>query len=200
MPSSRDEPSPTQFSGSEPRRSIYVLTWDDAWRRAERLAPGTRPLFIALLRHIEDGWRDVRLLAGWYDEHRVLSSFDARWHALVDFVDGDVVDVYRETALEACALVPGWANWEEEADPGDVESEAECFQRYLALLALAVEVEGAPAELREITRTVDRNLHQWSAGMRILLAEINDRVMDQRKSSAPAAAVASHAPLAEYLG
>lgn len=170
-------PNPTFFEDDEPRHTIYGATWQNAWTRTRRLDPAVRPLFDALLRHVEAGWVHVRRLQCWYEGHQPDPQASAVISELLAFVDGDLVDVYRAVAGESSALVPDAEGWKGEADPHDVEAEAECFRRYLFMFVVTVESVDAPHHLRTMSREIGNALEDWFPRMRALVDAITDQVV-----------------------
>lgn len=168
----------TPPSDDEPRHTIYVDGWRDARQRIARLDPPLKALLEPLLDHVEAGWAHVRPLQRWYEaeqEHARAASDD---HALLlDFIDGDVVDLFRELAAAVAALVPGYAGWEAEADPGGVEGELDRFIRYFTVLRYAVEGMNAPAELRDAVRAAAQGLAGWSTELAVLITAIEESMI-----------------------
>lgn len=171
-------PAETHASDAEPRHTIHVAWWMEARRRAIGLDPALRALFTPALDHVEAGWQHVRPLQQWYDaerEHARESSDD--YAQLLHFIDGDLVDLFRELAAGVAALVPGYDGWEAEADPGGVEGELDRFQRYFTLFRYAVESVPAPEALRTIARTAAQGLAGWSTELAVLVAAIEETVV-----------------------
>ena len=162
----------------EPRYTIHVDGWRDARQRIGRLDPPLKALLEPLLDHVEAGWAHVRPLQRWYEaeqEHARAASDD--YALLLDFIDGDLVDLFRELAAAVAALVPGYAGWETEADPGGVEGELDRFVRYFAVFRYAVEAADAPEGLRAAVRAAAQGLAGWSTEFAVLLAAINEAVI-----------------------
>lgn len=162
----------------EPRHTIHVDGWRDARQRIACLDPPLQALLGPLLDHVEAGWAHIRPLQRWYEaeqEHARAASDD--YALLLDFIDGDLVDLFRELAAAVAALVPGYAGWEAEADPGGVEGELDRFIRYFTVFRYAVEAADAPEGLRAEARAAVQGLAGWSTEFAVLLAAIDKAVI-----------------------
>lgn len=163
----------THPADTEPRHTIHVEGWRDARQRIARLDPPLQALLGPLLDHVEAGWAHVRPLQVWYEaerEHARTASDD--YAHLLNFIDGDLVDLFRELAAGVAALVPGYDGWEAEADPGGVEGELDRFVRYFTVFRYAVEAADAPEGLRAEVRAAVQGLAGWSMELAVLLTAI----------------------------
>jgi hypothetical protein len=162
----------------EPRHTIFRPWWNEAWKRVGHSDEELRPLFAALLNAVEKGWLTVRTLQLAYerDAETPGAAKDDRQY-LLDFIDGDVVDLYRSVAIGCTRLIPGPDGPDPAADPFAVWGDAELFARYLRLLALAARSAAVPPELRERIEHVERMLRGWLPEVTALLAEVEERVM-----------------------
>lgn len=162
----------------EPVRTLHMPWWTDARERARRLDPGVRSLFVDVLDQVEAGWACVAPLQAWYEAHheepRSGSSDDVY---LLDFIADDVVDLFREIASGVAALVPGYASWEAEADPAEVDGDLDTFRRYFMVLQYAVEGMPAPAALRDAVRAAAQGLAGWSTELAVLVSAIEEGVL-----------------------
>lgn len=79
----------------------------------------------------------------------------------MSFVDGDLVDVFREAAGGAADLVPGWPGWTTEADPDGLIGDVDTFVRYLALLHLAVQAAPVPEPFAVLVASVAERFTGW---------------------------------------
>jgi hypothetical protein len=170
-------PAPDGAQRAEPQRTIYVRSWGDARRRVEMVAPQTRPALLAALNHVETGWEHVRELQRWYDDNREHAQGDDDYALILSFIDGDVVDVYREIAAEVAALVPGYPGWKNNADPGAIDGDLDVFRRYFRVFALAVEQAPETEPVRELVRRAARGLAGWCTELAILVAAIDSTVL-----------------------
>lgn len=161
----------------EPSRTIYGDGWAQARRRVETLAPGTRPVLLAALTHVEAGWEYVRELQRWHDDNRARARDRGALALILEFLDGDVVDVYREIAAEVAALVPGYPGWENQADPGAIDGDGDVFHRYFAVFALAVEQAPEAEPVRELVRSATRGLAGWCTELTVLVTAIDTTVL-----------------------
>lgn len=159
----------------EPLRTLHMAWWMDARARARRLAPGIRPLFVDVLDHVEAGWAYVAPLQAWYERHQDDARRADDYALLLDFIADDVVDLFRELASGVAALVPGYAGWEAEADPVEVDGDLDTFRRYFTVFRHAVEGLPAPAELRDAVRAAAQGLAGWSTELAVLVTAIEER-------------------------
>lgn len=162
----------------EPLHTIYVGSWSDARERANQLDPPLRAMFIGVLDQVEAGWTHVRALQRWYEDHReqALERSDDYAHLLL-FIDGDLVDLFRELAAGVAALVPGYAEWEAEADPEGVEGELDRFIRYFVVFRHAAEAIDAPGEFRNTVHSAAQGLAGWPTELAVLIAAIDEAVV-----------------------
>ncbi|HEX2078577.1 MAG TPA: hypothetical protein VHG08_12735 [Longimicrobium sp.] len=107
----------------------------------------------------------------------------------LDFIDAEVVDLFRVVASDAADLVPGLEEWEECADPGDMDGDMTVFIRYLHLLHLAACSPAIPAPLKETVDAAVAGLDGWLPKLTSLLRTIDHRVV--RPALAPPRAAAS---------
>jgi|GEM_PF-2989195 len=169
-------PDDNLTDGAEPSHTIYAADWYAARERVDGASPGTRPLLVSLLDVVEAGWLAVRELQHWYDANSARARQDDAYGHLLAFVDGDVVDLYREVARGVAELVPGWAGWESDADPDDVAGDVITFVRYLAVLNLAVQVAEVPESFAVLVASVEARLHGWGTGAAALITKVADRI------------------------
>lgn len=164
---------------AEPLHTIHGAAWRDARDRTRLLGPPLQAMCTALLDHVEAGWAHVRRLQRWYEDHRedALERSDDYAH-LLRFIDGDLIDLFREVAAGVAALVPGYPDWEAEADPEGVEGELDRFVRYFTVFRHAVETIGAPADLRDDVRAAAQTLGGWHTELAALLAASRETVLD----------------------
>lgn len=168
----------THPADAEPHHTIHVEGWRDARQRIARLDSSLKALLGPLLDHVEAGWAHIRPLQRWYEaeqEHARAASDD--YALLLDFIDGDVVDLFRELAAAVAAMVPGYRGWEAEADPGGVEGELDRFVRYFTVFCYAVEAADAPEGLRAEVRAAVQGLEGWSTEFTVLVAAIDKAVI-----------------------
>lgn len=174
---------------SEPQHTIYHPGWWNARARIRKLPKRQRALFTRLLDHVERGWRHVRLLQIAYERLEHLARGEGELAYFLDFIDADVVDLFRVVASDAADLVPGLDEWEEAADPGDMDGDMTVFIRYLHLLHLAAGSPCIPVPLKETVDATVAGLDGWLPRLTSLLRTIDHEVV--RPSLVPARATAS---------
>lgn len=167
-------PSADESRALEPAHTIYVERWRDARRRVVGVAgDAPRALLLSALDYVEAGWVHVRELQRWYDEN---TDRAIGWHddyaQILHFIDGDVVDVFRTIADGVAQLVPGYPEWEANADPGSVDGDIDVFRRYLTLFLLAVEHAPDAEPMRDIARAAGSGLAGWCTEMAVLVNAI----------------------------
>ena len=162
----------------EPRHTIYLPWWTDAWERAQRLDPPLRAMFTRARDHVEAGWGHVAPLQRWYEAHRdrARDASDDYAH-LLNFIDGDLVDLFRELAVGVAALVPGYDGWEADADPGGVDGELDRFTRYLTVFQCAAEAIDIPVELKQAIRAAGKGMIGWATELTVLVSAIDEAVI-----------------------
>jgi hypothetical protein len=133
-----------------------------------------RPLLDATMDHVEAGWRHVRELQRWYDDNRERVHGLLDDHALLlNFIDRDVVDLFRVIAGEVADLVPGYPAYEATADPGSLDGYIDTFRRYFAVFTLAVEQAPGAEPLREVARAAATGLAGWCTELDAFVAAID---------------------------
>lgn len=162
---------------SEPLHTIYGPQWWNARARIQKLPKKQRAMFARLLDHVETGWRHVRTLQIAYERLEHLARSGDELAQFLDFIDADVVDLFRVVASDAAALVPGLEEWDECADPGDMDGDVSVFTRYLHLLHLAARSPVIPAELDATVRATVDGLDGWSPRLASLLRTIDNKVV-----------------------
>ncbi len=161
----------------EPRYTIYGDRWREALARMRRLEGEPRHLFTQLLAHVDAGWKQVRQLQLMCERYGTESPRSGPVHDVLAFIDGDVVDTFRELAFDAADLVPGWDGWEQAADPGNMDGDASLLARYLGVLRLAAASEELPAQLRNVSTLVSTALQGWEFEFTRLLRAIDEAVI-----------------------
>ncbi|HEX6372026.1 MAG TPA: hypothetical protein VF006_24085 [Longimicrobium sp.] len=164
---------------SEPRATLYSQKWREARGRVHAIEPAARPLFISILDHMEHGWHAFRPLREWYErnsEHAGTAHGD--YLHLLDFVDGELSDVFLLIGVGVADLVPGWDGWAAEADPADLDGWTELFSRYLAVFRLACVGGDVPEPFRALGVSVVEVLEssRWTDELSALLAAVGELV------------------------
>lgn len=169
---------PERDGGRVDLEAISATWWREARDRALRLDEASRPLFLGILDHVDAGWMQVAPLQAWYEAHRDHARESSDDYAqLLNFIQDDLVDLFREVAAGVAALVPGYAGWEAEADPAEVEGDLDAFRRYLTVLRYAVEAMDAPAALRDAVRAAAQGLAGWCTELAVLVTAIEEAVV-----------------------
>lgn len=163
---------------SEPRVTLHSQKWREARDRLPTLDAGTRPMFVALLDHVERGWQAFRPLQEWLEQNRDYTRAERDYAHLLSFVEGEMSDVFMLIGTGVADLVPGWPGWEAEADPADVEGWAESFGRNLAVFRLACAGADVPEPFRQLGLSVARVLETggWPEQLSALLRPVAERV------------------------
>jgi hypothetical protein len=160
---------------NEPRVTLHSQTWREAHDRLAALGATTRPMFVAVLDHVEAGWQAFRPLQEWLEQNRddTRAELDDYAH-LLSFVEGELSDLFMLIGTGVAELVPDWPGWETEAHPGDVEGWAESFGWNLAVFRLACAHADVPEPFRELALSVTSVLENggWPAQMSALLGPV----------------------------
>lgn len=85
---------------------------------------------------------------------------------LLNFVDGDLTDVFRGFTDSASYLLSDSADWLAQADPDEVEGELDLVVRYLDIAVMAAESAAIPDDVRAVFRRAGAALNGW--GDRVL--------------------------------
>lgn len=164
---------------SEPRITLHSQKWREARDRLPTLDAGARPIFLALVDHVERGWQAFRPLQEWLEQNRDDARTDADDYAhLLSFVEGELSDTFMLISTGVADVVPGWPGWEAEADPADVEGWAESFGRNLAVFRLACAGADIPEPFRRLALSVARVLErgEWPKQLSALLGPVAEMV------------------------
>lgn len=158
---------PTQ---GEPLHTIYQAEWCRARARLERVGP-MRPALAELMDHVEAAWRQLRPMQVLYETDPGRARQTDFHGQLLNFIDGDLVDVFRSVASETAALVPGWAGWREAVESlDDLDGDATLFARYADVLIMAVHHPDVPTHLRTAAARFGPVMLGWYAQFTALLA------------------------------
>jgi hypothetical protein len=158
--------------GAEPVHTIYGAGWYAARQRAHAATANGAAELVRLLDLVESGWHVLRDLQHWYESNVPRADAGDAYAQLLAFVDGDLVDVFREVAGGAAALVPGWTGWAVEADPDAVVGDVETFVRYLALVDLAVQAAPVPEPFAAQVASVAQRFTGWGTEVSALVVAI----------------------------
>ena len=158
--------------GAEPVHTIYGAGWYAARQRAHAATGSGAAELVRLLDRVESGWHVLRDLQHWYESNVPRADAGDAYAQLLAFVDGDLVDVFRELAGGAAALVPGWSGWAVEADPDAVVGDVETFVRYLTLVHLAVQAAPVPEPFAALVASVAHRFTGWGAEVSALVVAI----------------------------
>jgi hypothetical protein len=132
----------------EPAATIFTSAWTDAVQRVERLPDCQQRGFSMLLRLVEAGWDHLRPAQHYAERHSPDPA--TPWGVLVQFLDSEVIDLYRGLAFSVTDYVPGATGWDDDADPTALDADAGLFGRYLEVLYMAADRPDVPEEFREL--------------------------------------------------
>lgn len=175
---------PVDLTAPEPARSIYRT----AWGRTSGRIPGARgpagPLLEEMRVLVEGGWAHVRRLQHLYEREAAGARGDEAYTAWLDFIDGEVVDVYVGLAIDAAALVPG-VEPAPESHADEVDGGISLFTRYLAVLRLAASDPAVPPDSARVAREVEAALAGWAQRLDEVVASI-EQAADPGAAEPPA--------------
>lgn len=132
----------------EPAATIFTSAWTDAVQRVERLPDCQQRGFSMLLQLVEAGWEHLRPAQHYAERHPPDPA--APWGVLVQFLDSEVIDLYRGLAFSVTDYVPGATEWDDDADPTALDADAGLFARYLEVLHMAAARPDVPEHFREL--------------------------------------------------
>lgn len=139
---------------TEPKRTLLTDKWREARERLDAVDSATRPSYLALLDHMERGWQAFRPLQVWYEANAQHADSERDDYAqLLNYVNG-LTDVFVLMGLGVADLVPGWADWENVADPADIDGWADGFGCDLAVFRLACTGADVPEPFRTLGLSV----------------------------------------------
>ena len=155
MPRSSDRLAPSgpesAIAAREPRATLHTNRWKEASARAVELQKTKAgAVWTRLLAHQERGWEYVRPLACVAEEAKRLTTGPHLTAAIYQFIDVEVVDLYRYNAFQCADLVlgPSSTDWFPSTD--DIDAETDAFYRNVSLLRLASAHPLAPPEIRSV--------------------------------------------------
>lgn len=164
----------------EPLHTIHQGDWRAGRERLAGLAGPEHRALSALLDHVEEAWRHLRDLQLLYETGQARARETDFYAQLLNFIDSDLVDVFRSVALDTAALVPGWAGWREAIERlDDLDADATLFARYADVLIMAVHHPDVPLHLRAAAGRFGPVMLGWYTQFTALLAaaraELHDR-------------------------
>ena len=155
----------------EPLHTIHQGKWCAGRERLEGLAGPERLALSDLLDHVEGAWPHLRDLQLLYETDRARARETDFYGQLLNFIDGDLVDVFRSVAIDTAALVPGWTGWREAIESlDDLDGDATLFARYADVLIMAVHHPDVPLHLRAAADRFGPVMLGWYAQFTTLLA------------------------------
>lgn len=140
----------------EPRATLYTEAWAGAVLRVTQLPPGHRRAFGSLLALVEGAWEHLRPAQLFVERHTPDPA--APWSVLVQFLDSEVVDLFRGLAFSLTEYVPGPPCWDDDSDPTNLDADAGLFGRYMEVLSMAAARPDVPEEFRELVCTCRNGL------------------------------------------
>ena len=157
----------------EPLHTIHQGEWRAGRKRLEGLAGPARLAVADLLDHVEATWRHLRPLQLLYESNTNRARETDFYGQLLDFIDGDLVDVFRSVAFDVAALVPGWPGWREALETvDDLDGDATLFTRYADVLIMAVHHPEVPMHLRAAAAQFGPVMLGWYDQFTALLASV----------------------------
>lgn len=170
VPPSEAAPDP-----SEPWHTIYAGPgWHAARARLDMLTARPRELFTSLMDSVESAWGDVRELQVWYEENSRRADGTGDYADLLNFIDADLVDIFREIAAGVADLVPGGG--ETNTDPDEVGGDLESFRRYFNLFRLSATAAVLPDAFGTLVEGMSFRLLAWADSFAGLLARMREVV------------------------
>lgn len=166
---------------TEPKVTLHSQKWTEARQRVHQV--DTSPVFVSLLDHMERGWQAFRPLRQWFEQNSDHARNERDDYAhLLNFVDGELSDVFQLIGLGVADLVPGWPGWEAEADPAEAIGWAESLRGNLAVFRLACFAADVPEPFRTVGLTVARTLESggWCEQLSALLGAAGELIPDAR--------------------
>jgi hypothetical protein len=132
----------------EPRATLYTEAWAGAVLRVAQLPPADRQAFGALLALVEAAWEHLRPAQLFVERHTPDPA--ASWCVLVQFLDSEVIDLFRGLAFSLTEYIPGPPCWDDDSDPTNLDADAGLFGRYVEVLSMAAARPDVPEDFREL--------------------------------------------------
>lgn len=132
----------------EPRATIYTEAWTGAVARVTQLRPDGRRAFGSLLALVEAAWQHLRPAQLFVERHT--PDPGAPWSVLVQFLDSEVIDLFRGLAFSLTEYIPGPPCWDDDSDPTNLDADAGLFGRYVEVLYMAAARPDVPEDFREL--------------------------------------------------
>ena len=146
----------------EPSHTIIHQKWRAARARAEGLPLDQRGPFVALLDSVESAWRHVRILQHLHD--RLSPTADGALASLLEFIDMNICDVFRDIADRLVVFVPDVSGGLiGEPDFDNTNAEAGHFGMLVAVLRSATFDPEIPADVAAAVRHPTDALQTWYA-------------------------------------
>lgn len=172
---------PIRPAGAEPAKSaarVPISTPERMvsarWRRVSCRLRG-RPLSLAegeLVALVCQAACEVFKLQALYERDvGAISRRDATAQ-LLNFIDGDLTDIFRSFTTSAAYLLYPRRSWAEKADPTETEGELDLVVRYLDIGAMAAESPHIPEDIRAVFREVGTALSGWGGHVQAVVARI----------------------------
>jgi hypothetical protein len=132
----------------EPRATIYTEAWAGAVLRVAHLPPRHREAFGILLALVEGAWEHLRPAQLFVERHTPHPA--APCSLLVQFLDSEVIDLFRGLAFSVTEYIPGPPCWDDDSDPTNLDADAGLFGRYMEVLYMASDRAEVPEDFREL--------------------------------------------------
>jgi hypothetical protein len=158
----------------EPEATIYSPEWRTAQSRLRHLrVPELTKILRSVFRHFEDGWHTIRPIQAYHEEDPRRTDLDPKTAAVLYFLEVEVVDRYRELALEMIRAVPMTRRAKvSTASFDDVQAETELLQHYFRLAGIM----GRSAEVAEPVRSFAASagtLDVWAVEFARIFSEVD---------------------------
>ncbi|HEY0022231.1 MAG TPA: hypothetical protein VGB24_04955 [Longimicrobium sp.] len=130
----------------EPRATLYTEAWAGAVLRVAHLPSGHRQAFGSLLALVESAWEHLRPAQLFVERHTPDPA--APWSVLVQFLDSEVIDLFRGLAFSLTEYIPNPPCWDDDSDPTNLDADAGLFGRYVEVLYMATARPDVPEDFR----------------------------------------------------
>lgn len=162
-----------QTQTAEPREGMFTVQWREARARIESAEIQRHTLFSVMVRLIEGGAECYARLQMVFEQREGSSRRDRRLDHLLQFIDEDLTDVFRDLTSAAANLIPG-PDWLETADPPEAQAQVRLLVRYLAVSAAAAEHPEIPLEVRRVFAEVAAQMEGWGDELYQVMQAIAD--------------------------
>jgi hypothetical protein len=156
----------------EPRATLYTEAWAGAVLRVTQLPPRDRQAFGRLLALVEAAWEHLRPAQVFVERHT--PDPGAPWSVLVQFLDAEVIDLFRGLAFSLTEYIPGPPCWDDDSDPTNLDADAGLFGRYMEVLYMAADRPDVPGDFRHLVCSCRNGLARYVEEFTSSIAAIED--------------------------